>query len=196
MAINATVILNRQLHNNKTSNLDMRKIVVLKLGSVCIDKATGLQGTVTHWFLDMGKQVAYLFEPYGINPEDGQPVKKFLVELERLVTTENQFEEVEVPFEIIGSIVKHKASGFTGMAIAFVRHTHGCFHVTVQPKGVLPRTNSPIKHAEFDLRECSGEKIEEMNAEQLQKSKEEQPSPTGDRFERELPSTDGPIRPE
>jgi hypothetical protein len=31
--------------------------------------------------------------------------------------------------------------------------------VVIQPKGVLPKTNSPIHKADLDLRECSGEKI-------------------------------------
>jgi hypothetical protein len=165
------------------------KIRVLKLGEVCTDKATGLTGTLTHWLFDMGQRIDYIFQPQGLNPDNGQPVNKIFIELERLETTENQFEEVEVPFEILGTIVTNMASGFKGMAVNFVRHVNGCFHVAIQPAGRLSKTNSPIQKAEFDLRECSGKMIQKLTDEQLKKSKEKRPSPTGDRFEKHIPGS-------
>lgn len=169
----------------------MIKLNVLKLGTVCLDKATGLEGTLTHWILGMGKQVEYLFQPKGLNPEDGQPVKKLMLEQERLNFKPEDLEEIEIPFEILGTQVTNPASGFSGMAIQFVRHINGCFHVTIQPAGVLGKTNTPIRASEFDLRECSGEAIAKMSAEQLEKSKRETPSPTCDSFEKVMPTTAG-----
>lgn len=153
------------------------KIRVLKLGTVCLDTATGLTGTLTHWYINMAKNVEYLLQPRELNPDDGQPVKKLMIEVERLKVTENDFEEVEIPFEILGSIVTSKSSGFTGTATCFVRHINGCFHINIQPKGLLPKTNGPIKPGEFDLRDCEGEKISVLTAEEKKKSEMDNPSP-------------------
>jgi hypothetical protein len=164
------------------------KIRALKLGSVCTDRATDIKGTITHWILDTGRRIDYLFQPPGTNPEDGQPIMKIVLELERLETTKDQFEVVEVPFDILGSIVTDKASGFTGTAVSFIRHINGCLHVTIQPSGVLPKTRAPIHRAEFDLRGCVGKMIPKLTPKQLEKSIEKHPSPTGDRFEKHIPA--------
>jgi hypothetical protein len=165
-------------------------IRVIKLGTVCTDKATGLTGTLTHWLLNMDKEIAYLFQPRGISPENGQPVSRFNLGPVRLELPENAFETVDVPFEILGSIVTDKASEFTGMAVEFVRHINGCFHVIIQPRGVLEKTNSPIQKLDFDLRRCSGEKIIELTPAEIDRSKKTHPSPTGsvlDTFRPHLP---------
>ncbi|MEI6304516.1 MAG: hypothetical protein WCP09_00650 [Candidatus Taylorbacteria bacterium] len=172
----------------------MIKLKVIKLGTVCKDNATDLNGTVTHWICNMGKRIDYLFQPPGTNPDDGQPLKKIILEEERLKLSDDQFEEVEIPFEILGTEVINNASGFNGMAVEFVRHVNGCFHVVIQPKGVLRKTNSPIHKAEFDLRECSGKMIAKMNEEELKKSKEKNPSPTNDSFEKWRPIANSTAR--
>lgn len=159
----------------------MKNIVTVKLGTVCRDKATELEGTVTHWICDMDHRIDYLFQPRQLNPEDGQPVRKIFLAPSRLENIpESAFEEVVVPVEILGTIVSDKGSGFTGMAISFTRHINGCFHVDIQPTGVLKKNNSHIKPCNFDLRECEGEKITEMSSAALAKSRETNPSPTGD----------------
>jgi hypothetical protein len=157
---------------------------VLKLGTECRDLATKLEGTLTHWTLDMGKGVMYLFQPKGLD-EDGQPVKKLFLCLERLEGVENEFEEVDVPFEILGTQVTNKPSGFTGMATEFVRHVNGCFHVVIQPAGRLSKKNVPIAARDFDLRECTGKMIPQLKESELRESKAKRPSPTGDSFLRE-----------
>ena len=164
--------------------LHMIRITTAILGTVCRDKATNLTGTLTHWHCDMGQKIMYLFQPKGLNPEDGQPLDKIQIGIDRLdgIAPEN-VEEVEIPFEILGTTISDKASGFSGMAVAFIRHLNGCFHVYIQPSGVLEKTKQPIKLHEFDLRACEGEKITEMTKSELKKSKIERPSPTGDRFE-------------
>ena len=165
------------------------KFNMIKLISPCHEKATGLKGMVTHAIINTDKLVKYLFQPRGINPDDGQPVQKIFVGPERLIFSEKDLETVEIPFEILGTQVTDKASGFTGMATEFVRHTHGCFHVIIQPKGTLKKTNSPIKNAEFDLRQCEGPMIEKLDAEQLAKSKKDKPSPTNMKFTSDIPRT-------
>jgi len=166
----------------------MKKINVVKLGTVCTDKATGLTGTLTHWIYDMGHRHDYLFQPQGINSDDGQPLGKLFLELARLVLPPDSMETIDVPEEILGSQVTDKASGFSGMAVNFVRHINGCFHVTIQPSGVLPKTNGPVRKAEFDLRGCSGEKIIEMTEAERAQSQVKNPSPAGDVPERFQPA--------
>jgi hypothetical protein len=164
------------------------KITTIKLGTECKDKATELVGTVTHWLLDMGLRVDYVFQPLGLNPENGQPVDKLVIEKERLIYPADGMEEVDVPFEILGTVVTNKSSGFHGMAVGFVCHLNGCLHIVIQPPGTLPKTNSPIRKAEFDIRECRGEKIPEPTPSERKKSTKENPSPTGDRFEEYMPT--------
>jgi hypothetical protein len=150
---------------------------VLKLGTECRDKATALKGTVTHWIMNMGGGIDYLFQPKGLN-EEGQPLKKLYLCQERLAVKETDFEMVEVPFEILGSKVTNKASGFTGMAVQFVRHPSGCFHVEIQPEGTLPKKGTPVTTNDFDIRECVGEKIPKLSEPQMKKSTAERPSPS------------------
>jgi hypothetical protein len=161
----------------------MKKVKVIKLGTFCTDKATELSGMLTHWFYDMEGNINYLFQPKGLD-EEGQPVNKLILESKRLNVQESDFEQVEVPVEILGSQVTDKASGFTGMAIEFVRYLNGCFHVFIQPKGLNPKSNSPIKKCEFDLRSCEGEKIPTLSPEELKESKKKKPSPMGDSFDK------------
>jgi len=155
------------------------KIRVLKLGIACTDKATELKGTLTHWVINMEGFVNYLFQPRGLN-EEGQPMDPIYLSVKRLdEVREDDFETVEVPFEIIGTKVTDKASGFTGMAVEFVRYINGCFHVSIQPKGINSETKIPIQKRDFDLRSCTGKKIVELSKPKLAKSKKRAPSPTG-----------------
>ncbi len=136
----------------------------------------------------MGHGIEYIFQPKGLN-EFGQPLPWIRLELERLETTDDMFEEVDVPVEILASQVTDNASGFTGMAVGFVRHINGCFHVAIQPKGVLEKTKTPVKRLDFDLRQCSGEMITKMTEEELAASKLSRPSPAGCVTDDGLPSS-------
>jgi len=149
---------------------------VLKLGIQCRDKATQLQGTLTHWIINMGQRVDYLFQPRGLN-EEKQPLPCIILEAERLEVKGRDWEEVEVPFEILGTQVTDKPSGFSGMAVEFVRHVNGCFHVVIQPAGKLGKSGKPIKKSEFDLRQCRGPMITELSEKNLKESKARRPSP-------------------
>ncbi len=157
----------------------MKEFRVLKLGTECRDRATELSGTLTHWLLDMGGIVLYLFQPRGLD-DKGQPLNKKLVCAARLDVDDSDCETVEVPFEILGTTVTDKASGFTGMAVNFVRHINGCFHVAIQPKGTLPGDHQAIEIAEFDLRGCKGKAIRKLSEAEQKRSEEKNPSPTGD----------------
>jgi hypothetical protein len=153
---------------------------VLKLGVLCTDSATGLPGMLTHWFCDEEGAIRYLFQPRGLNPENGQPVEKIYLTGNRIETEDENYEEVEIPFEIIHTTVTDEASGFSGLAVGLVRHVNGCFHVEIQPHGKLAKTGAAIKRRDFDLRQCSGKEIKNGTKEEIEKSKIKEPSPTGD----------------
>lgn len=167
----------------------MKKFRTLRLDSNTrfLDKATRLSGTLTHWLCDMDHAFEYIFQPKGLN-EDGQPLPYIQLELSRLEVSEDMFEEVDIPVEILGTQITDNPSGFTGMAVEFVRHVNGCFHVVIQPAGILEKTKMPVKKRDFDLRQCSGEMITKMTAEELKASKKDKPSPTGNVFRDDLPS--------
>jgi hypothetical protein len=168
---------NRTVANITNSTLRCKvKLRTLKLGTVCQDRATLLTGTLTHWLCDMDHCLQYLFQPRGLD-NDGVPIKCLVLELSRLVVKEDDFEEVEVPFEILGTEVTDTATTFQGMAVEFIRHINGCFHVMIQPTGRNESTKQPFKKLDFDLRRCTGPKIIEFSEKELAKSIEKKPSP-------------------
>jgi hypothetical protein len=162
-----------------------KKIKVAKLGTVCKDRATELTGTLTHWIYNMDGHVDYLFQPKGLT-EEGQPVDKLYLEIDRLKLKSGDFEDIVIPAEILGTQVTDKASGFTGMAVSFIRHINGCFHVAIQPKGLLAKNNSPIKRCEFDLRGCEGKEIKKLSEAEKKKSEKDEPSPNHGNFNKTI----------
>lgn len=125
----------------------------------------------------MSGNVSYFFQPRVLDDE-GQPVEHLYLEAERFDVKPEDFEVVPTPFfKILGTTVTDKASGFTGMAVAFIRHINGCFHVFIQPEGLNSKNKSPIQRRDFDLRSCEGEMIEQLPPEKLEESKKKTPSP-------------------
>lgn len=161
-------------------NTEVMNIKMLKIHTGCQDTATGLEGTITHRTIDMSGNVKYLHQPKGLNPETGAPVESVYLEHSRLNTQDNDWESVEVPMEILGSQVTHDASGFTGMGIMFIQHPHGCFHIKIQPAGVIEKTRCPIEAREFALVGCSGEKIKKLSPEEKKAEETKRPSPDGE----------------
>lgn len=159
------------------------KVRVLKLGTECTDIPTGFRGTLSHWSYDMEGRIDYLLQPTGLN-EEGQPLPYLHVCERRLDVKEEDHEEVEVPTEILGTVVKDTSTGFEGTAIDFMRHLNGCFHVFIQPKGTVGGKKEPIRKRDFDLRRCTGEMIKKLSEEERRQSERDTPSPTGDAFDR------------
>ena len=159
----------------------MKTITVLKLGTFNTDTATGLKGMITHWQYGLDGFVRYLLQPKALNPETGLPVDKINLEKERF-KDQSQIENIEVPVEILGSQVTDNASGLTGTAIAFVRHNTGCFHVVIQPAGVIKKTNQCIDRTDVALTQCSGPKIKVMTAAQTKTEETKRPSPGPAKF--------------
>ncbi len=149
---------------------------LLTLGKVYADRATAIKGTLTHWFVDMDHHVTYLLQPNALNSE-GQPAKKILLGAKRLAHSDVDFEEIDVPTNILGTEVKHKLTAFTGMAIELAQHINGCLHICIQPKGLVASSGQPHKTSDFDIRECVGEQIPVLSQEEVKASHATTPSP-------------------
>jgi len=153
-----------------------KKFRVIKMRTECVDSATGLTGTVTHWLINMEEKIDYLWRPKGLDGE-GQPLNAIAACAKRLKVADNDFEEVDIPFEILGTEVTDTISEFTGIAIGFLRHVNGCLHVYIQPQGELPGKKGPIERADFDLRGCTGPMITQLSEPELKESEQKNPSP-------------------
>lgn len=154
---------------------------MIKLGSMCTDIATGIEGMVTHLQIDMNMSEYYQFQPRGLNPKSGQPVDRMWLVEERIeggmLLTEA--DEPDLPTHVLGTIVEDEASGFKGMAVSLVYHINGCVHFNVQPKG-LQDTGAPIETCNFDIRRLKGEAIKPMTSEEQKQDEVKCPSPSGD----------------
>jgi hypothetical protein len=150
---------------------------IIKLGTKTRDKATGLKGMLTHYQVEMDHRAFYLFQPEGLNPEDGQPVKRLWLVPERLVD-QVATQEVELPLAVLGTEVRDAASGFEGTAIALCLHISGCVHVGVQPKGALRKTGGAVDNCDFDIRRLEGKAIKKITEAQRDTDQKQKPSPS------------------
>lgn len=147
---------------------------VIKIRTICKDKATGSKGMVTHIVIDMSQKVNYIFQPEILNDE-GHPTPSIYMDNMRL-DAEDYENLGNLPLDILGSKVTDNASGFTGMATELIMHPNGCFHVNIQPKGTRKDGNL-IKPKDFDIRQCSGSKIPKQTEVKKEESRKQQPSP-------------------
>jgi len=149
---------------------------MIELGSIVFEKATGSKGMVTHMQVEINNNRLYLFQPQGINPETGHPVKKIWVVEERLEGG-TRIPEPDLPLNVLGTQVTDIATGFTGTAVSLCLHISGCVHVDVQPSGKLEKTGAAIEFCDFDIRRLKGDAIPVLTKEEIQASQKEKPSP-------------------
>jgi hypothetical protein len=151
---------------------------IIKLGTKVTDLPTGQTGLITHLHIEQDGRLQYLLQPNGLNPKDGQPVKRIWTVPERLkgATADHR---VELPLEVLGTKVKDTASGFSGIATAIQLHISGCLHVVVQPQGVLKESGERIEPFDFDIRRLEGKAIKQMTEEERDRDQVKRPSPSG-----------------
>ncbi len=154
----------------------MKSLNVLRLGESYVDRASGVEGVLTHWFCNLDFIVNYLFQPKGLN-ESGQPHEKIVICAGRLVHSDKHLEKVDAPLNVLGTLATEKISGFTGMVVGLDKHLNGCVHLTIQPKGLLPGKTGIVEDANFDIRGCEGEAIPVLTKEEQRVSEEKHPSP-------------------
>ena len=149
---------------------------MIKLGSQVSETATGLPGMVTHLQIEMNQQRYLLFQPRGLNPETGMPVKSMWV-VESRVTGGEIVDEPNLPVQVLGTEVEDTASGYCGVATAICLHISGCVHVTVQPKGKLEKTGAVVEACDFDIRRLKGDASKPMTETERAADQAQKPSP-------------------
>ena len=130
---------------------------IRKLGSTVTDSASKLPGMLTHVEIGMDANKQYLFQPRGLDPETGLPTKMIILPEARM-QGKAEYEDVDLPAGVLGTQVEDKASGYKGMAVAFVVHMSGCIHIAVQPAG-RSKDGGTVHQADFDMRRLSGKAI-------------------------------------
>jgi hypothetical protein len=160
------------------------KIKTLELGTMVRDSISNTEGMLTHLMIQIGETREYIYQPRGLNPKTGAPVKRIAIAEERIQGANTV--EIDAPLDVLCSHAEDIASGFNGKVISLIYHINGCLHVEIKPEGVLPTSGDTIDAQEFDIRRVKGEKITPLNADQLKKSiaKIPSPSPMPDRLSR------------
>ena len=151
---------------------------IVKLGSKVTDTATGLDGTVTHVYIDVDHRQRYAFQPFGLNPKTLQPLAPIWLASDRFKQKDLKCESVEMPLETLGTTATDMASGFTGTVVNITMHISGCVHLTIQPAGRLPETGNIVDSAEFDIRRLTGPAIPKMNEAERKADQAARPSPS------------------
>jgi hypothetical protein len=151
---------------------------IIKPGSVVTDKGTGLKGMITHVVMEMGNTILYIFQPPGINPEDGQPVGRLWVVAGRLEGGEMIDLPDFIDLSILGTEATDEASGFSGIITNLTLHISGCVHAAVQPQKKHPKNGGRIDACDFDLRRLTGPKLKKLTESEREKSQRERPSPS------------------
>lgn len=153
------------------------KTTIIKVKSIATDSASGQSGMVTHFHQSATGGRQYHIQPKGLNPETQHPVDGVWA-VESLIK-DATFVEVDLPLDVIGTIVTDQASGFSGTAVALTLHTNGCVHIEVQAKGQIAKTLAPIKVFDFDIRRLTGVKVPKLTEEEIVRSERRHPSPSG-----------------
>ena len=151
------------------------KIRLLKLGTIVKDTPTGVKGMLTIASMDMDKNINYIFQPCSLNPTTGQPSDRIQVVENRIKGGE--YEEIDLPVQILGTIVEDKATNFRGTAVCLDYHISGCVHFDVKPAGLIKKTGCTIDAYNFDIRRLVGAEIPKLTEEKLEESKKSTPSP-------------------
>lgn len=154
------------------------KIELFKLRSFVIDTGTGMEGMLTHSAHFQDGSIRYGFQPRGLDQETKEPLKRIFLESARVVGSNPPIEEIELPVEILGTIVTDEASGFTGRAIQLIQHTHGCVHVMVQSQEKT-KSGNPVDPCDFNFIQLIGEAIKPMTEGEKEVSRKKKPSPSG-----------------
>lgn len=150
--------------------------MIYELGTMVTDKATKLKGMLTHLRIHTGRECVYLFQPHGLNPETGHPLKTLMVSGDR-IGGGKQVDDSFIPYDVLGTEVEDTASGFKGTAVSLTVHLSGCVHVTIQPAAKVKRTNEAVEELDIDIRRCKGPKVPKLTKAERKRDESDKPSP-------------------
>jgi hypothetical protein len=169
------MIFNRQGAETQRKQNQKEKRM-LKLGTPVKDTATGLKGMLVNMQIQLGGNRFYNFQPHGLNPTDGQPIKRIWVTEARVVGGV-LIPETDLPVNVLGTHVEDEASGFNGTAVAMTLHISGCVHISVQPNGTQQENGSPIEDTDFDIRRLKGKAVPKFTEQEREADQRRRPSP-------------------
>jgi len=147
---------------------------LLKLVSPVTDSVTGLDGVLTHANVYNGNVVEYVFQPKSLNKISGQPAGIAFVYDNRI---KGDWEDVDVPIDLIGKDAEDTGTGFKGKIAAFTYHMNGCIHAAIKPPG-LNKDGEMFATSEFDIRRLKIEGIKKKIEKVIKKEQVEKPSPS------------------
>lgn len=149
---------------------------IIKLGSMVVDRITGMKGMVTKLDFQPDGFMYYVFQPRGLSPDNGLPVDGFWGTPGRFEGGE-RVAAPEIPLGILGTKVEDMATGFQGKVVSLTLHMSGCLHASVQPAGKCAKTGGAFPAGEFDLRRLKGPAIPVMTDAERAADQREKPSP-------------------
>lgn len=150
--------------------------VVLEFNTIVTDSATGTEGMLTHLLIEIDGSLSYNFQPKGLNPETGRPVKGAWLKGER-IRGGHFIPAPPMPLAALGTEAEDIATGFKGTVVALVLHNSGCFHASLQAKGMLNKTGSIVDLVDIDLRRLKGPAIPVLSKAEIKVDQARKPSP-------------------
>jgi hypothetical protein len=154
----------------------MKKITIMQLGDGLVsDSATWMKGMLTHCHINPAGHASYVFQPNGLNPETGHPLDRTFIDESRI--RDGHAVDIEVPLEVLGTLVEDKASGLKGTAVGLVLHMSGCIHVDIQPNGRVAKTGAAPERIDIDIRRLKGNKIPKLTKAERAADQAKKPSP-------------------
>lgn len=162
--------------NSKYKHL-MKTVKLFRLRSKVTDSGTNTHGMLTHSIHTGDGSLRYAFQPHGLDEETKEPLKRIILDPTRIKGDNIPTEEVELPMEVLGTMVTDTASGFSGMAIQLCRHTHGCVHVLVQSQE-RTKSGGSVDPCDFNYIQLEGDAIPKMTEEEIKAEQVKKPSPS------------------
>lgn len=153
---------------------------MIPLGTFATDTATGLRGMLVNAQIEMDLALSYLLQPTGLD-EDGQPFERIWLVRNRLAECAaiDQPFPIDLPVEVLGTVVEDKATGYKGMAVAVIIHISGCVHVNIQAKG-RRKNGQAIKLLNADFRRLVGPAVPVLSESDRLAAQQKTPSPYGE----------------
>lgn len=149
---------------------------MIKLNLPVQDTANGDIGTLTHFQVEVGLARYYHFQPKGLSPETGEPVKGRWIPEGRVSGGKVVDDPAELDLTLLGKAAKDKVTDFEGSITALTIHINGCLHAQIQPKG-SQKNGDYIPPHDFDIRRLVGKGIPVLSDEEQEKSQKKRPSP-------------------
>ncbi len=132
---------------------------VLKLGTMITDKASKVEGMLTHRTINMDGMVEYICQPKSLK-KTGKPAN--LIQLSAARVEGGVWIDLDVPIQILGTIAEDRASGLKGMIVDIVYHMDDCIHASIKPEGFNEDGNTHDS-SEMDIRRLIGPEVDILN---------------------------------